>query len=149
MVRCCGSWLRGIPPVAHTDLSPGLRSVLQLLVTANIVPSSPILVTPMTKVISFSKMSVLTRTKRRHIQKYGIFHSHRRENINSCNSCQICKICEGRRGMLVHTAVPMFPKQLSEVRIYRAGLLPASWVGLSPLAWNRHESLKCRLTFKG
>jgi hypothetical protein len=38
-----------------------LHSVLQLLVTANVFPSSPILVTPMMEGICSSEMSVLTR----------------------------------------------------------------------------------------
>jgi hypothetical protein len=38
-----------------------LRSVRRLLVTANVVPSSPILVTLMMEVLCSSKTSVLTR----------------------------------------------------------------------------------------
>jgi hypothetical protein len=38
-----------------------LRSVLRLLVTANVVPSSPILVTLMMQVLHSSETSVLTR----------------------------------------------------------------------------------------
>jgi hypothetical protein len=41
--------------------------VLQLLVTANIVPSSPILVTLMIEALSSSETSVLTRATRRNI----------------------------------------------------------------------------------
>jgi hypothetical protein len=44
-----------------------LRSVRQLLVTANFVPSSPILVTLMKEVQSSSETSVLTRAVRRNI----------------------------------------------------------------------------------
>jgi hypothetical protein len=57
-----------------------LRSVLRWLVTANVVPSSPILVTLMMEVIRSSEMSILTRVTRRSIQEDGILHSHRREN---------------------------------------------------------------------
>jgi hypothetical protein len=39
----------------------------QLLVTANVVPSSPILVTLMMEALSSSKMSVLTRATQRNI----------------------------------------------------------------------------------
>jgi hypothetical protein len=44
-----------------------LRSVHWLLVTANIVPSSPILVTLMKEALSYSDTSVLTRATRRNI----------------------------------------------------------------------------------
>jgi hypothetical protein len=43
------------------------RSVPQLLVTANGVPSSPILVTLMMETLSTSETSVLTRATRRNI----------------------------------------------------------------------------------
>jgi hypothetical protein len=55
-----------------------LRSVLRLLVTANVVPSSPILVELMMEAKRSSETSVLTRATRRHIQEYNILHSHRR-----------------------------------------------------------------------
>jgi hypothetical protein len=59
-----------------------LRSVLQLIITVN-VPSSPFLVTLMMEAILSSETSVFIRTSRRHIPEYGIFHSHRRENLKS------------------------------------------------------------------
>jgi hypothetical protein len=43
-----------------------LHSVFKLLVTANAVPSSPILFTLMTETIRFSEMSVLTRATQSH-----------------------------------------------------------------------------------
>jgi hypothetical protein len=60
-----------------------LRSVLRLLVGANVVPSSPILFTLMMEMIHSSEISVLTRATRRHVPKDGILHCHRRENVKS------------------------------------------------------------------
>jgi hypothetical protein len=45
-----------------------LRSVLSLLVTTNVVPSSPILVTLVMEAIYSSETSVLTRATRRNIE---------------------------------------------------------------------------------
>jgi hypothetical protein len=57
--------------------------VVRLLVTPDVVPSSPILVTLMMEAISSSLMSAHTRTTRRNIPEYGILHSHHRENHKS------------------------------------------------------------------
>jgi hypothetical protein len=50
-----------------------LRSVLRLLVTANVVPTSLILVTLMKETVRSFETSVLTRATRRNIQKTAFF----------------------------------------------------------------------------
>jgi hypothetical protein len=57
--------------------------VRRLLVTASVVPSSPIVVTPMKEAVSSAETSVLTRGTRRNTPEYAILHSHRRENLRS------------------------------------------------------------------
>jgi hypothetical protein len=65
------------------EIGTFLHSGRRLLVTAIVVPSSPILVTLMNEALSFSETSVFTRDIRRNIPEDTFLLSRRRENLKS------------------------------------------------------------------
>jgi hypothetical protein len=67
----------GTTQAATSNRRTLLRSVRRLLVTANVVSSSLILVTLMMEAMRSSETSVLARATRRHIQEDGIPHKLR------------------------------------------------------------------------
>jgi hypothetical protein len=59
------------------------RMLQRSWLTANVIPSSPMLVTLMMDAISASETSVLTRATQHNIPEDGILHSHHCENLKS------------------------------------------------------------------
>jgi hypothetical protein len=68
--------------VAHIRADVSKCSVLRLLITAKVFPSSPVFITLIMEAIRSSETSVLRRPARRNILEDGTF-SHGRENHKS------------------------------------------------------------------
>jgi hypothetical protein len=92
-----------IGEVGTTPAVTFLRSVRQLLVTASVVPSSPILVTLMMEALSSTKTSVPKRDTRLNLREDVILHSHRRENLRSSGN-KIAGAAPTLRGTRTQTA---------------------------------------------
>jgi hypothetical protein len=75
------SALVGMNGQLHSPAATTLRSVCRLLVTANVIPSSSILLILMMEELSSSETSILTRAIWRNISEDAILHSHRHENL--------------------------------------------------------------------
>jgi hypothetical protein len=81
--------------------------VRRLLVTANIVPSSPILVTLMMQALSPSETSVITRSTRRNIPEEAIHHGPRREKLKFYMVGQFDNNCTIFWGQAVIARLPL------------------------------------------
>jgi hypothetical protein len=68
-------------PDVKTGVTYYFGNLLGLLLNANVVFTSPILVTLMIGAMHFSETFHLTRATLRNIQEDGILRSHRRENL--------------------------------------------------------------------
>jgi hypothetical protein len=88
LVRTDVSEKRSAPIIRLTRIG-----VCRLLVTANVVPSSPILVNLILEALRSPETLVLIRATRCNIPEDGIFRSHRRGNLKSYTSSFDRSVC--------------------------------------------------------
>jgi hypothetical protein len=81
MLRCVALVRTDVSEERSASFIRVTKIVRRLLVTASVVPSSPILVTLMKEELHSCETSVLTRATGRNIPEDAILHSHRRENL--------------------------------------------------------------------
>jgi hypothetical protein len=77
-------WQESVTNAATKYYIVFLRSMLRFLVTANVVPSSPIPVTLMMKALRSSETSVLTRPTQCNIPGNGIIENYSVKNLSLC-----------------------------------------------------------------
>jgi hypothetical protein len=113
-------------------------SVCLLVVTASVVPSSPILVTLMKDALSTFEALVRTRATQRNIPEDGILHSHRRENLKSYTRQLALSSSEEecRDGMCTSTAADIQRLQMEMPNLKR------EFTAVTEYIRNRRSNLK-------
>jgi hypothetical protein len=74
-----------------------VRSLLRLLVTPNVVPSSPILVTLMMETVHYTETSVFRRAKRRNIPEDRVLQTRRKSHL-----CAVRNFIEKPLGIMMN-----------------------------------------------